>query len=77
MSTASRLERREPQLTDLRGVGPALLEKLSRLQVHSAPDLLFLLPQRYEDRTRLTPIGGLLPGRTAVIEGELQLAEVV
>jgi ATP-dependent DNA helicase RecG len=77
MSTASRLEKREPQLTDLRGVGPALLEKLARLQVHSAPDLLLLLPQRYEDRTRLTPIGALTPGRPAVIEGELQLTEVV
>jgi len=77
MGTASRLQRSEPQLTELRGVGPALLEKLARLRVHSAADLLFLLPQRYEDRTALTPIGALSPGRTAVVEGELQLTEVV
>ena len=40
-------------------------------------DPLFLLPARYEDRTRLTPIGALLHGTRAVVEGEVQLADVV
>ena len=40
-------------------------------------DLLFHLPLRYEDRTRVVPIGTLRPGDRAVIEGEIQLAEVV
>ena len=40
-------------------------------------DPLFLLPARYEDRTRLTPIGALLHGLRAVIEGEVQLVDVV
>jgi ATP-dependent DNA helicase RecG len=40
-------------------------------------DPLFLLPHRYEDRTRLTPIGALYPGMRAVVEGEVQLADVV
>ncbi|HYP80939.1 MAG TPA: ATP-dependent DNA helicase RecG, partial [Steroidobacteraceae bacterium] len=40
-------------------------------------DPLFLLPSRYEDRTRLTPIGALLHGTRAVVEGEVQLADVV
>lgn len=65
------------QLTDLRGVGPALAEKLERLGVHTPEDLLFVLPLRYEDRTRLTPIGGLMPGQRAVIEAEIELTEVV
>ena len=39
-------------------------------------DLLFLLPLRYEDRTRLTPIGALEPGTRAAVEGEVQLTEV-
>ena len=37
----------------MRGVGPMLAERLARLGVHSASDLLFVLPLRYEDRTRI------------------------
>jgi ATP-dependent DNA helicase RecG len=40
-------------------------------------DVLFHLPLRYEDRTRVVPIGSLRNGDRAVIEGEIQLAEVV
>ncbi len=43
----------------------------------SATDPLFLLPVRYEDRTRVTPIGALSAGARAVVEGEVQLADVV
>jgi ATP-dependent DNA helicase RecG len=63
-------------LTELRGVGPALAEKLARLNIHKPEDLLFVLPLRYEDRTRITPIGSLLPGQRAVVEGEIELAEI-
>lgn len=66
-----------PELTELRGVGPALAEKLARLGVTRPEDLLFLLPQRYEDRTRLVPIGALAPGSRAVVAGEVALAEIV
>jgi len=65
------------ELTALHGVGPALAEKLGRLGVTRPVDLLFLLPQRYEDRTRLTPIGAVTPGSRVVIEGEVALSEVV
>jgi ATP-dependent DNA helicase RecG len=64
-------------LAALRGVGPALAERLAKLGVHAPADLLFLLPQRYEDRTRLRPIGGLRPGERVVVEGEVALADVV
>jgi ATP-dependent DNA helicase RecG len=40
-------------------------------------DPLFLLPHRYEDRTRITPVGALAAGMRAVVEGEVQLADVV
>jgi ATP-dependent DNA helicase RecG len=43
----------------------------------AAVDPLFLLPVRYEDRTRISPLGALLPGARAVVEGEVQLADVV
>ena len=49
-------------LKSLRGVGPALAERLAKLNIERPIDLLFLLPQRYEDRTRLTPLGATVPG---------------
>jgi ATP-dependent DNA helicase RecG len=67
----------ERRVTSLRGVGPALAETLARLGLRTVQDLLFHLPLRYEDRTRVVPIGSLRPGDRAVVEGEVQLAEVV
>jgi ATP-dependent DNA helicase RecG len=45
--------------------------------VAGAADPLFLLPLRYEDRTRVTPIGALVAGQRAVVEGEVMVADVV
>jgi ATP-dependent DNA helicase RecG len=45
--------------------------------VKAGNDPLFLLPARYEDRTRVTPIGALVAGTRAVIEGEVMVADVV
>src|SRR5580765_788311 len=61
----------------LRGVGPALADKLARLGVNQVQDLLFVLPSRYEDRTQLCAIGSLRPGSRVVVEGEIQLTEIV
>jgi len=69
-------EREQRPVTALRGVGDALAKVLARLGIAQVQDLLFLLPQRYEDRTRVVPLGELVPGASAVIEGEIQLAEV-
>ena len=63
-------------LLNLRGVGPAVAERLARLGVERPVDLLFLLPQRYEDRTRVAPLGGLRAGQRVVVEGEVALADV-
>jgi ATP-dependent DNA helicase RecG len=67
----------EDPVTRLSGVGPALAARLERLGVRSVQDLAFLLPTRYEDRTRVVPIGALRAGERAVIEGEVLLVEVV
>lgn len=64
-------------LTVFKGVGPALAEKLGRLGLTSVQDVLFHLPLRYQDRTRVTPIGALRPGMDAVIEGVVLGADVV
>ncbi len=63
-------------VTALKGVGDSLAAKLAKLGIESVQDLLFLLPLRYEDRTHIVPIGSLTAGDRAVIEGEIQLAEV-
>ena len=63
-------------VTALRGVAAALAARLERLGVTSVADLLFLLPLRYEDRTRVSAIGALTPGARATVEGEVQLTEV-
>jgi len=64
-------------VTTLKGVGDALADKLRKLGVETVQDLLFLLPLRYEDRTRVVPIGSLKAGDRAVVEGGIELAEVV
>jgi ATP-dependent DNA helicase RecG len=63
-------------VADLRGVGPRMAEKLSALGIEQIQDLLFHLPLRYQDRTRITPMGALAAGADAVIEGEVRLADV-
>jgi len=63
-------------LRALRGVGPAVVERLARLGIERPLDLLFLLPQRYEDRTRIAPLGSLRPGQRVVVEGEIAVADV-
>jgi len=68
----------EPKpVTVLRGVGDAQAERLRALGVHTTQDLLFLLPLRYEDRTRVVPLGELRAGQRAAVEGEVLLTEVV
>ena len=71
---AARTEQRP--VTALPGVGAQLAERLARLGVTQVQDLLFVLPLRYEDRTRIMPLGTLAPGMRAAVEAEVQLTEV-
>jgi ATP-dependent DNA helicase RecG len=64
-------------VTALRGVGDALAVRLRALGVETIQDLVFLLPSRYEDRTRVVPLGELRAGQRAAVEGEVLLTEVV
>ncbi|AZS52095.1 ATP-dependent DNA helicase RecG [Entomomonas moraniae] len=64
-------------ITHLKGVGDALAEKLAKLSIVTLQDLLFHLPLRYQDRTRITPIGALFAGQDAVVEGAVISASVL
>ncbi len=71
-----RLVSRATPVTELKGVGDTLALKLRTLGVESTEDLLFLLPLRYEDRTRVLPLGEVLPGQRVAVEGEILLTEL-
>ena len=64
-------------IKELRGVGPQLSQKLSKLGINNLQDLLFHLPLRYIDRTKITPIGSLQPLTDVVLEGQIRACDVV
>ena len=64
-------------VTVLKGVGPAIAEKLAKVGLENLQDVLFHLPSRYQDRTRITPIGALRPGQDAVVAGVVMAANIV
>jgi ATP-dependent DNA helicase RecG len=61
----------------LKGVGPKLAERLQKIGIDTAQDLLFHLPLHYQDRTRIIPLGRARPGMQITVEGTIELTEVV
>tara|TARA_B100000029_G_scaffold466186_1_gene501456 strand:+ start:2944 stop:5019 length:2076 start_codon:yes stop_codon:yes gene_type:complete len=61
----------------LKGVGPWIAKRLQKIGIEQIGDLLYLFPIRYEDRTEIKPLGELSPGQKVLVEGEVQLTEVV
>ncbi len=55
---------------ELPGIAQAMAQRLDRLGITTARDLLFHLPRRYEDTRQLTPLAQLRPG-------EVQTSRVV
>ena len=64
-------------VTQLKGVGVQLANKLAKLGIHTIQDVLFHLPLRYMDRTRITPIGSAQINTEVVIEGEIRGCDLV
>jgi ATP-dependent DNA helicase RecG len=60
----------------LKGVGPRKAADLKRAGLVTAEDLLYRLPFRYEDRSRMQAIASLRPGAKAAILGEITSAHV-
>ncbi len=48
---------------------------MQNLGIRQVQDLLFHLPNRYIDRTRLVPIGSLRPGDNALCQGTIELVQ--
>lgn len=63
-------------VSELKGVGASLAEKLAKLNIYTVQDLLFHLPLRYQDRTRICPIGMLQFGNEVVVQGTIQNSQV-
>jgi len=64
-------------LTQLKGVGPKLAQQFSDWGIHDLVNLLFHLPFRYEDRTRITPIAMMRPQQTYVAQGFVRSSQIL
>jgi len=60
----------------LKGVGPKVAEKLANMAINSLEDLLFHLPLKYQDRSRVHPIGSLRQGENALVCGQIEAASI-
>ncbi|MEE9612809.1 MAG: ATP-dependent DNA helicase RecG, partial [Desulfatiglandales bacterium] len=58
-------------LTCLKGVGPKRALLLAQKGLHTILDLLFFIPIRYEDRTRISPIKDTKEGHPALVKGKV------
>ncbi len=64
-------------VTALAGIGGQTAKRLEKLGIYRVLDLVFHLPLRYEDRTRIIPIGSLTPDQTALICGTVEFTDVI
>ena len=60
----------------MKGVGPRKAADLKRAGLVTVEDLLYRLPFRYEDLSRMQPISSLRPGTKAAVLGEIKTANV-
>ncbi|WP_394249648.1 ATP-dependent DNA helicase RecG [Vibrio profundi] len=64
-------------LSSLSGVGAKVAEKLEKVGLVNVQDLLFHLPLRYEDRTRIYPIAKLHAGLWAAVQGKVMSVDTI
>jgi len=66
----------EIPVTELKGVGASLSIKLKKLDIESVQDILFHLPIRYEDRTRIYPLSSIKHGQSISVEGVIENSKI-
>lgn len=76
MSTVANESLEGVSVVALKGVGASMAEKLATLGLQTLQDVLFHLPYRYQDRTRLSPISSTYPGAEALVCGKVWQADV-
>ncbi len=64
-------------VTTLAGIGGQTAKRLEKLGIQQVIDLIFHLPLRYEDRTRILPIGSLVPDQNALICGTIEFTDII
>ncbi|MGH7712219.1 MAG: OB-fold nucleic acid binding domain-containing protein, partial [Gemmatimonadaceae bacterium] len=70
-ASAARRVPLETPIRFLKGVGDKRAEALHRLGIHTAGDLLYHVPYRYEDASTIVPIASLAPGMDATTLGRV------
>ena len=53
----------------IKGVGPARVETLNKIRIHTLEDLITYFPREYEDRSVIKKIDELVPGEYATFRG--------
>ncbi|MDT4291314.1 ATP-dependent DNA helicase RecG [Methylomonas sp. MO1] len=64
-------------VTTLTGIGSQSADRLEKLGIYTLQDLLFHLPLRYQDRSRIVPIAQLLPGMTTLVCGTVEFTDSI
>ena len=64
-------------VASLSGIGPQSAQRLEKLGVLTIQDLLFHLPHRYQDRTRIYPINSLHTGMSVLTCGTVDFTDVL
>jgi ATP-dependent DNA helicase RecG len=64
------------KLADAPPASPGIAARLQKLGIRARRDLALHLPMRYEDETRLTPLGDVRAGTPVVVEAEVVEADV-
>ncbi len=62
-------------ITDIGGLGEKSAQKLAQFGVYQQSHLLFHLPVRYQNKTKITPIANIVAGEFALIEAKIETLE--
>ena len=61
----------------IQGIGPSIEDKLFSMGIKTVYDILFHLPIRYQDRSKVQPIGSIKKDHFVVIEGEIRVSDII